>query len=330
MKTKNQKKKVLSYRYDHSTNLGDEIQTIAAVRALKKLGYEVDHFVNRKSLDTKETGTLLVNGYFEPYELEKFFDPHKLSPRFSNVHINARHPDLSKPDRLNKFNELLPKFKQFEPIGCRDRFTLSLFEKAGVKAFFNYCMTLTFERRDESIKGDRIFVVDLNRHLPFPDFLLQEKFEQISHECINPYSHETKMQMAEELLERYRTQAKLVVTRRLHCALPCLAMGIPVVFFGDSKNERLRLIQELIPLNHWVERPDVPCLSSRSKKWPKFSQLGKIARVYREPRNTAKFQIRHLRGYYSQYRRVDWNPKPVDLEETKKQILARVKEMMER
>jgi hypothetical protein len=35
--------------------------------------------------------------------------------------------------------------------------------------------------------------------------------------------------MAEELLHKY-AKAKLVITSRIHCALPCLAMGTPVIF----------------------------------------------------------------------------------------------------
>src|SRR5205085_10361521 len=43
--------------------------------------------------------------------------------------------------------------------------------------------------------------------------------------------------VAEDFLKKYAT-AKLVVTSRLHCALPCLAFGTPVIFihFG-FKNE---------------------------------------------------------------------------------------------
>jgi exopolysaccharide biosynthesis predicted pyruvyltransferase EpsI len=35
--------------------------------------------------------------------------------------------------------------------------------------------------------------------------------------------------MAESVLKKYAS-AKLVVTSRLHCALPCLAFGTPVIF----------------------------------------------------------------------------------------------------
>lgn len=42
-------------------------------------------------------------------------------------------------------------------------------------------------------------------------------------------SRECRFQAAEELLERY-AKASLVVTSRLHAALPCLAFGTPVIF----------------------------------------------------------------------------------------------------
>jgi len=53
-------------------------------------------------------------------------------------------------------------------------------------------------------------------------------------------TEESRFALADQLLRRYQ-DAKLVVTSRLHCALPCLAMGTPVVYVdvGVSK-ERLR------------------------------------------------------------------------------------------
>ena len=35
--------------------------------------------------------------------------------------------------------------------------------------------------------------------------------------------------MAEDLLNKY-ARAKMVITSRIHCALPCLALGTPVIF----------------------------------------------------------------------------------------------------
>ncbi|WP_073095483.1 polysaccharide pyruvyl transferase family protein [Cyclobacterium lianum] len=43
----------------------------------------------------------------------------------------------------------------------------------------------------------------------------------------------------------YKRYATLVVTSRLHCALPCIAMGIPVIFFGNPLDYRVSIIGEL-------------------------------------------------------------------------------------
>ncbi|WP_264821067.1 polysaccharide pyruvyl transferase family protein [Acinetobacter schindleri] len=37
------------------------------------------------------------------------------------------------------------------------------------------------------------------------------------------------------MLEKYST-AKLVITSRIHCALPCLAMGTPVIYINGFDN----------------------------------------------------------------------------------------------
>ena len=57
-------------------------------------------------------------------------------------------------------------------------------------------------------------------------------------------SYARKYEEAEALLRRYAT-AELVITSRLHCALPCRAMGTPVIFvhpnyYSDSRFDGLR------------------------------------------------------------------------------------------
>ena len=50
-------------------------------------------------------------------------------------------------------------------------------------------------------------------------------------------SDHERMEEAELLLQRY-ANAKLVVTSRLHCALPCLAFGTPVIFISKNLNTK--------------------------------------------------------------------------------------------
>ena len=43
----------------------------------------------------------------------------------------------------------------------------------------------------------------------------------------------------------YQTEARLIITNRLHCLLPCIAMGIPVIFFNNPHDYRVSWVKEL-------------------------------------------------------------------------------------
>ena len=48
--------------------------------------------------------------------------------------------------------------------------------------------------------------------------------------------------------DKYEKEARLVVTSRLHVAVPCSAMGIPVVFAKDYIDTRFAWLEKMIPL----------------------------------------------------------------------------------
>ena len=57
---------------------------------------------------------------------------------------------------------------------------------------------------------------------------------------------------AESLLNKYRTNAKLVITTALHCAAPCVAMGIPTILISDNEQEnerRFSALRGILPFN---------------------------------------------------------------------------------
>ena len=60
-------------------------------------------------------------------------------------------------------------------------------------------------------------------------------------------THQQRFIQARGLLETY-ANAGLVITSRLHCALPCIAMGTPVVFVGAYDNSRFQGLGNLV--NH--------------------------------------------------------------------------------
>jgi hypothetical protein len=65
-----------------------------------------------------------------------------------------------------------------------------------------------------------------------------------------------RLSYARELLRRYGS-AKLVITSRLHCALPCLALGTPVVLLrpGVEQDPRFHGLRELVRYHNDPSRP---------------------------------------------------------------------------
>jgi hypothetical protein len=62
------------------------------------------------------------------------------------------------------------------------------------------------------------------------------------------FEHSATEDDTRALLNRYRDEARLVITQRLHCAVPCMAMGIPVVFARRRITQRSWWLENLIPL----------------------------------------------------------------------------------
>lgn len=83
----------------------------------------------------------------------------------------------------------------------------------------------------------------------FTDKVLKNAY-YMQHEIEDNFANDQeKFQYADSLLRRY-SEAKYVVTSRIHCALPCLAMNVPVLYvdnqnLGIVHNCRLQGLREL-------------------------------------------------------------------------------------
>jgi len=247
-------------------NIGDEIQSLAARQFLP----HVDYYVERDNMgrSRNEKFSMILNGYFmrpsygdlhkyNKYEGNlrklyarirgKYFDwppPENIRPLFISIHI--AHNSLCRP-------KLRGYYKKFEPIGCRDYHTVELFKAIGIEAFFSGCLTLTLRNKFEG-KRRGIYFVDPfgsseNYTFPFPGEAgfkndLWDKFPKYIREKAIYVSHayykkdyKQRCKKAQELIDKY-SQARLVVTSRFHCALPCIALGTPVVFLYENLHDR--------------------------------------------------------------------------------------------
>jgi hypothetical protein len=135
----------------------------------------------------------------------------------------------------------------------------------GVEAFVSHCLSLLLERRLPSPElQTETSVVSRDRQIV--DFV-SDKLGPFEFICQYSGSNDfaENMRLASDLLERYRARAKLIVTTQLHCALPAIAMGIPVVVFfppntgaqHSSDLERFSSLSQIVPVFHLTQARDV-------------------------------------------------------------------------
>jgi hypothetical protein len=187
----------------------------------------------------------------------------------------------------------LEYLRRWQPIGCRDRGTQALLSARGVETYYSRCLSLTLPRRERVPENGQVFLVGLTpaARQAVPKALRRGAVCVDQARVRLPITDgELKRALASDLLEQYRQRARLVITSKIHCAMPCIAMGIPVVFLYDASRRddyRVQLIDELVGI-HYVH------------------QHGVLAR---------------LRNYWLG-RQIDWAPAAVDIEPLKKDIAA--------
>lgn len=151
-----------------------------------------------------------------------------------------------KDEYVNEYN--MNFLRQYEPIGCRDAKTRDLLLDHDVKAYLNGCLTSVTKRR--KCCGKKILFVDVpvevKEYLPHwndeIEFFTQQQYFDDS------YSVDDIRKCVDERYEYYFSEAKLVITSRLHVVSPCMAAGIPVVFTKNVVDARFPWLETYIPL----------------------------------------------------------------------------------
>jgi len=225
-------------RYERTGNLGDEIQSLAAAAVLP----QVDLMIERDSLEGARPCTLVMNGWWmwPPY---RFPPPDGVKPVIVGFHAGAGFRRI-----IRRSSQIQDWFAQHPP-GVRDRATHEFFISLGIESTITNCLSLTLPRHDPPRTGG-VVLADVPRRveaaLPAD---VSEGARRVTHRCQEP-SHAARFRMARSLLDQYAL-ARLVVTTRLHAALPCLAFGTPVVFLraGSANFEpaRLSALEGILP-----------------------------------------------------------------------------------
>lgn len=224
--------------FKKTKNIGDDIQSYAAAKLLP----QVDYLIERESLDVfrpdgEEPVNVIVNGWFMYNKLGWPISP-CINPLYISMHF-------WKDDAMEMGDLFLrglggDDLKEHQPIGCRDEETQSMLENAGIKTWLSGCVTLTL--KDEfpiTVEKDYICLVDVPAEVEAyvrkqcPDTEIRRIVHESDTIINEQMSWEERFCNVEKLLTVYQN-AKVVITTRLHCALPCLGLMTPVLMVREE------------------------------------------------------------------------------------------------
>ena len=234
----------------NNLNIGDDIQAYAAARLLPT----VDYLIDRETMSTfrskdDEPVAVIMNAW---YMWEKWhwppsrcIVPHMVSIHYTDHELanNWEGSPLSYEALEGIGGDYL---RAYQPIGCRDYFTMGQLQKRGIEAYFSGCVTLTLPKMPKKkVDKEYICVVDRDDRVyqkiqdMMQDSGIEVKLVTHMRKQRDPErSWEDRKRDVEELLTLYRN-AKCVVANRLHCALPCLAQETPVLLV-KAKTDDIR------------------------------------------------------------------------------------------
>ena len=243
-------------------NIGDHIQSCAAEQFLP----QTDFFVDRERLNTigYDIAKIIMNGWFTDSP-ENWPPNPNLIPFFISFHLQPSSAKI-----ILRKKENVDYLKKHSPIGCRDYKTLDLLQEKGIDSYFSFCLTTTLGKNYKTNnKTNEIYLVDLlysydrsilskiklrhalkkfslrklkklkdyfNPKARIEDFLPDEVISKgivVNHYVSSELSNEKLYKIAKTYIKNYAS-AKLVITSRIHCALPCLALGTPVLFLMEG------------------------------------------------------------------------------------------------
>lgn len=240
----------------HNLNLGDPIQSYALRKLYEKMSIDENNIVeinryNAKSYNGEYTilpfscFNMISNQYMHEYD--SLPPSPKIIPVYISFHLHSRV--ISK--------EILESLRAYQPIGCRDEETMINLRRHGIVAYLSGCITATLPKREVEPKVPKTFFVDvIPELLKYAPEELKENAEFITH--MPPFERTSNDQYLTDdefenfynngiyQLERYKNEATLVVTSRLHAAVPCIAMGIPVILASANFDGRFSWIEKFV------------------------------------------------------------------------------------
>ncbi len=233
-------------------NLGDDLVTLAAMQHLPR----VDHVLDADALDAplpalgeNDRVVLLAPGLFLRSSAHWPPEEH-IAPVCMGVHISEEDAwglPLSTLDGAG-----LEALNACSPIAARDVRTANRLANLNIPHTLTGCLSLTLEH--PPVKRSGIVCCDAPEEVVEALRQFCPDVTSVTHTMSEPSPDFTRrMTDAKALLTRYAS-AEMVFTRRLHCAMACLAVGTPVLLLYHAEYED---ISRFAPMDSMVRRQPV-------------------------------------------------------------------------
>lgn len=234
-------------------NIGDNIQSLALDYIYEKLGIKKKNIlgIQRDYINKTKQDVNLV--FHTEITSSNVINRMLLN---NNININAiislvLYDDLKTLEK--NYKDIYSLMKKYEPIACRDEKTTKELRNNGIKAYLMGCFTICFPKREKEPIDGKVFLCDIPKELEeyIPENV-KSGAEYVTHSVklkkypVDEEENNRIDSIAKKTIERYRDKAKLVVTGRLHAAVPCIAMGIPVILVCNNLDFRFGWIEKFV------------------------------------------------------------------------------------
>jgi hypothetical protein len=223
--------------YKAEGNLGNTIQTLGLANLISPSKAVWWREIGKSNFDDK----FIANGWFSHKEII----PVKRTI-FCGIHIsgniNTIHPSI------------IEWLKHSDGIvGTRDPMTSDFLNGIGINSIFVGCSSLLFPKYDGRRSGETSVDFD-------------GPGKKMTHHINLDCSWEDKWEIAKEMIEIYK-KSEVVYTSRLHVALPCLALGTPVVVSKNTDTRRFSILDFIGIEYEKVQIIDISYLRNKYKSF---------------------------------------------------------------
>ena len=264
----------------NTDNLGDDLVTLSAMQQLPR----VDRVLDADALDAPLSDladgdrlVLLAPGGF--LRSSAHWPPEKhIAPVCVGVHISEEDAwglPLAALDGTG-----YDALTACAPIAARDVRTANRLAKLNIPHSLTGCLSLTLAHPPVARKG--IVCCDVPEEVVSAIRGFRQDVSIVTHGMSAPSpDFDTRMKNAKAMLTRYAC-AEMVFTRRLHCAMACLAVGTPVLLLYHEEYED---ISRFAPMDSMVRKQPVDDFIRELRRhgmpapWRNPADLGAIQRI---------------------------------------------------